>query len=154
MKQVEFDIELVKKIQAGEVKGIMRTAGGDTVRFLGKIKCSAYPLVFARKIRHSNGDEEVLEIYTLTGKYSVVYNEHVNDIIIEIEEPKQEYQFKPFDKVLVRDEDYELWKATFFSHYEEDTQYHYRCSGDISKQCIPYKGNEHLLGTTEKPKEE
>lgn len=157
MKQVEFDIELVKKIQSGEVKGVIQTTEGQTVRFLGEIKDPIYPLVFARKIGHSSGAEEALDTYTLTGKYSVKFDEHVNDIIIEIEEEieeekqKSEYQFKPFDKVLVRDVDNEEWDCNLFSLYYNGV---YWCIGGIYIQCIKYEGNEHLLGTTNKPKED
>jgi hypothetical protein len=60
-------------------------------------------------------------------------------------EQKQEYEFKPFDKVLVRDADHEIWQPAFFS-----------CKKGLFRtigcndwgQCIPYEGNEHLLGTT------
>lgn len=59
-------------------------------------------------------------------------------------------KLKPFDKVLVRDnnEDSE-WRCALFSHKNEDGLY--ICAGSIYEQCILYEGNEHLLGTTEKP---
>lgn len=152
MKQVEFDIDLVKKIQAGEIKGVIQTKEGKTVRFLGEIKDYVYPLVFAKETE--SGKKELLDTYTLTGKYSVVFDEHVNDIIIEIEEEQQksEYQFKPFDKVLVRENDIQEWRCSLFSHNSKNG------CGFIAaalywKQCIPYEGNEHLLGTSDKPKE-
>ena len=52
---------------------------------------------------------------------------------------------KPFDKVLVRDYDYEQWSTAVYSHKQDD---HFVASGHF-KQCIPYKNNEYLLGTTE-----
>jgi hypothetical protein len=55
---------------------------------------------------------------------------------------------KPFDKVLIRDSDKVSWYANIYSHYlGKDKLYQFRCIGTIAKQCIPYKGNEHLLGT-------
>ena len=55
----------------------------------------------------------------------------------------------PFDKVLVRDNDEMYWYANIYSHYlGKDKPYQFRCIGTIVKQCIPYEGNEHLLGTT------
>jgi len=61
--------------------------------------------------------------------------------------------FKPFDKVLVRDEDDGKWMAAFYSHYmyeEKDYPYQFATIGtDIYRQCIPFEGNEHLLGTTD-----
>lgn len=57
------------------------------------------------------------------------------------------YQFKPFDKVLVRDTCDDTWRASFFSHIEEDSS-RYVTTGLTWKYCIPYKGNESLLNTT------
>lgn len=64
---------------------------------------------------------------------------------LEIEKTKCE--FKTFDKVLVRDRDCDLWQISLFG-YKNHNCYH--CSnGYIWYQCIPYEGNEHLLGTTD-----
>lgn len=60
---------------------------------------------------------------------------------------KKEYQFKPFEKVLVRDSYDEMWRANFFSHISEGYA-RYVTAGFVWKFCIPYEGNEHLLGTT------
>lgn len=63
-------------------------------------------------------------------------------------EVKQEYEFKPFDKVLVKDHDEDSeWRCDLFSRKNEDGLY--ICVGSIYEQCIPYEGNEHLLGTTD-----
>ena len=51
---------------------------------------------------------------------------------------------KPFDKVLVRDFDNECWMTGIYSHQDNNI---FIASGHWN-QCIPYKGNEHLLGTT------
>ena len=53
----------------------------------------------------------------------------------------------PFDKVLVRNDNSCVWKCNFYSHYSQ-YPYHYICVDTGYKQCIPYKYNEHLLGTT------
>ena len=68
-----------------------------------------------------------------------------------IEDIKQEHEFKPFEKVLCRDYKDSVWEADFFGFKvknETETSFIYRCVGNIYKYCIPYKGNEHLLGTT------
>ena len=52
---------------------------------------------------------------------------------------------KPFDKVLMRSSNAREWDATLFSHYRNNK--FYGC-GMCCDQCIPYEGNEHLLGTT------
>lgn len=63
-----------------------------------------------------------------------------------ISDLKPKVELKPFDKVLIRDINAEEWKASFFSYKEES---HYVCiEGHCWSQCIPYEGNEHLLGTT------
>lgn len=60
---------------------------------------------------------------------------------------KKEHQFKPFEKVLVRDSIDDVWRASFFSHIKEnDGRYVTTCV--TWKFCIPYIGNESLLGTT------
>lgn len=57
-------------------------------------------------------------------------------------------QLKPFDKVLVRNNDDDEWVCDIFSHIDELAFYY--CVGTRWEQCIPYEGNEHLLGTTKK----
>lgn len=61
---------------------------------------------------------------------------------------KPKVEFKPFDKVLGRNEKDGVWEAELFSHYREESQYPFRCIGFARKYCIPYEGNEYLLGTT------
>lgn len=59
-------------------------------------------------------------------------------------------ELKPFEKVLVRDEEDDEWVCDIFSHIDELHELYY-CVGTIWKQCIPYEENEHLIGTTDKP---
>lgn len=55
---------------------------------------------------------------------------------------------KPFDKVLVRDNNEIKWKIDFFSHYQENIYLQYRCIGNSYKYCIPYNyETKHLVGT-------
>lgn len=63
-------------------------------------------------------------------------------------------EFKPFDKVLVRDYIDEKWILSIFSCYEdEDKDFPYVCLNGRYCYCIPYEGNEHLLNTTNTPKD-
>lgn len=64
---------------------------------------------------------------------------------------KPKCKFKPFDKVLGRNEKDDVWEADLFSHYRKESQYPFRCIGFSRKYCIPYEGNEHLLGTRNNP---
>ena len=65
----------------------------------------------------------------------------------EVVDIKKEHQFKPFEKVLVRDSYEDKWRASFFSNIREGYA-KYVTTGLVWKFCIPYEGNEHLLGTT------
>lgn len=65
-------------------------------------------------------------------------------------------EFKPFDKVLVRDTKDEFWRPAFFASLDEHciTEYAYGLIGDpegvFCKYCIPYnEETAHLIGTTE-----
>lgn len=65
----------------------------------------------------------------------------------QIVDIKKAPKFKPFEKVLVRDSYGDMWRACLFSHIIEDDG-RYATTGLTWKFCIPYIGNEHLLGTT------
>lgn len=68
----------------------------------------------------------------------------------QIVDLKPKYEFKPFDKVLGRNEKDDVWEAELFSHYREESQYPFRCIGFGRKYCIPYnEETAHLLGTTD-----
>lgn len=56
---------------------------------------------------------------------------------------------KPFDKVLVRDYDYHHWRCALYERYDNtrDIMYFATIIGHY-QQCIPFEGNEHLVGTT------
>ena len=55
-------------------------------------------------------------------------------------------ELKPFDKVLVRDSESDKWRANLFGYIGKDG--YYCCVYANWIYCIPYEGNEHLLGTT------
>ena len=59
-------------------------------------------------------------------------------------------ELKPFDKVLVRDGKDEIWEpAFFFRNLSQFCEYNYQTvGGEWRVYCIPYIGNESLLGTT------
>ena len=68
------------------------------------------------------------------------------------EQPKP--KFEPFDRVLVRDRKDDIWLPQFYSHYCKGLEYpHFSITGCGYKMCIPYEGNEALLGTTNEPKQ-
>lgn len=64
---------------------------------------------------------------------------------------KQKSQFKPFEKVLTRDSESEKWGCTFYSHFDSKGRYHHVTTSGMFVMCIPFEGNEHLVGTTKNP---
>lgn len=71
------------------------------------------------------------------------------DLCLLVDDP---YQFKSFDKVLVRNSD-DKWEKQFFDTFMGvDYPYPYQCiGGDVYEQCIPYEGNEELANTNNIP---
>lgn len=76
------------------------------------------------------------------GKYWDAEKKQVIDVKLEI-------KLQPFDKVLVRDSEDREWQISLFGY--KDNSYYYCINGYSWKQCIPYKDNEHLLGTKNSP---
>ena len=64
------------------------------------------------------------------------------------ESDPQEHKFEPFEKVLVRDQKTDKWTVDLYGFEEKEDGYNYQCVGGCCVYCIPYEGNEHLLGTT------
>lgn len=68
-------------------------------------------------------------------------------------EKQNQPKFKPFDKVLVRDDDEQEWTPALFVRIDETCAYRYIglsleegcCDG--WHHCIPYEGNEHMIYT-------
>lgn len=61
--------------------------------------------------------------------------------------------FQPFQKVLVKDIEsindcFTVWSIDFYSYFDMESHKH-RCLGGLWDHCVPYEGNEHLLGTRE-----
>ncbi len=83
--------------------------------------------------------ETLFEALARKGKYWNAEKKVVEDI-------KKEHQFKPFEKVLVRDNRNEAWRAAFFSYINEYKRY--VTTSMAWKYCVSYEGNESLLGTT------
>jgi len=68
----------------------------------------------------------------------------------DVQDAPKEPELKPFDRVLVRDDDDDEWHIDFFEgmNKDKDEPYTYQCLNSFWRHCIPYEGNEHLLGTT------
>ena len=55
---------------------------------------------------------------------------------------------KPFTEVIVRNSNKGRWVGQFYLVYDPREEYPFECTYNCWKQCIPYKGNEHLFNTT------
>jgi hypothetical protein len=105
-------------------------------------------LLFADEVESSEEyrfatDEDKLQLFDALAKEGKAWDAKKKQIV----DIKKEHQFKPFEKVLVRDSIDDVWRASFFSHIKEnDGRYVTTCV--TWKFCIPYIGNESLLGTT------
>ena len=101
--------------------------------------------------------EEVIAVFPLEGYYRLLSDAEITvDIPFECIHTYFDYYakrevlpFKAGDLVLVRDTDYNSWKVDVFSHvtYGNDR---FTCISSLYKQCIPFKENEHLVGTSQK----
>ena len=88
-------------------------------------------------------EDEKKELFDALAKGGKTWDAEKKQIV----DIKKEHQFKPFEKVLVRDSYDDMWRASFFSHIKEDDgRYVTTCL--TWRFCVPYEGNEHLLGTT------
>lgn len=81
--------------------------------------------------------QQLFEALAKKGKAWDAENKEVADL-----KPK----VKPFDRVLVRNCKSENWRANLFGYIDKDG--FYCCVWANWAYCIPYAGNEHLLGTT------
>lgn len=121
------------------------------VRFLYLMSCSLYPII-CKVIRSG-----YIVSFTEDGKRNITDAEPTlfpsktqrdwSKFVLPNQETKS--KFTPFDKVLVRDSDEGVWKCYLFSHIDVDGYY---CLRSCWKQCIPYEGNECLLGTNKPSK--
>ena len=107
-------------------------------------------IYFALLFRKATDEERAEFIAAAEKHYGGKYNpETLRVEPVKVAEPK--CSFKPFDKVLVRYGN-GIWGATFFSRYDNKSAWAYVGVDCINwEQCIPYEGNEHLLGTDKSP---
>ena len=87
-------------------------------------------------------EEEKKQLFDALTKASMAWDAEKKQIV----DLKPKVEMKPFDKVLVRDETLSKWRVNLFGYKDEDG--YYNCVYANWIYCIPYEGNEHLLGTT------
>ena len=111
---------------------------------VGDIVKSNRNTLFNYKIIKITDTHYTLESIPKAGTYDILICEDENWKLV----PKKFdiTTLKPFEsKVLVRDVDYNKWEAAIFGRYDGEKVF--VIGGLDWNQCIPYEGNEHLLGT-------
>lgn len=131
----------------GESVAICRRFYKHTLSFYVSLN-EMFGLLFADEVESSEEyrfatEEEKQQLFDALEKEGKAWDAEKKQIV----DIKKEHQFKPFEKVLVRNSIDDVWRASFFSHIKEnDGRYVTTCV--TWKFCIPYIGNESLLGTT------
>lgn len=87
-------------------------------------------------------DSEKKQLFDALAKEDKRWNSDKKEIV----DLKPNIELKPFDRVLVRDFEDQAWQVSLFSYKDSDS--YYCCNGCAWDRCIPYIGNESLLGTT------
>lgn len=65
------------------------------------------------------------------------------ELLNKLRKVEKKVELKPFDKVLIKDEENDKWEASFFIRKVGEL---YECMLGLKyKYCIPFEGNEHLL---------
>jgi hypothetical protein len=93
------------------------------------------------RFRHAT-EEEKEQLFSALEKKRKAWDAEKKAIV----DLKLKIELKPFDKVLVRDSESDKWRANLFGYIDKDEYYH--CVYANWAYCIPYIGNESLLGTT------
>lgn len=88
-------------------------------------------------------EEEKQQLFEALAKEGKAWDAEKKAIV----ELKTKVELKPFDKVLVRDRKTYHWEVDLFGFKTEGPNIVYHCVGGSWKFCIPYIGNESLLGT-------
>lgn len=96
--------------------------------------------IYNRELRLAT-EEEKQQLFDALAKEGKAWDAE-KKLIVDL---KPKVELKPFDKVLVRDNKSDYWRASLFSHIGKDKEYY--CVWASWTYCIPYEGNEHLLGT-------
>ena len=88
-------------------------------------------------IDYPNGEGVCYISFTLEKDYELAPNKFdINTLV-------------PFEsRVLIRDNKLQKWYPAIWGFYDSEAlDYQYKLVGVIARYCIPYEGNEHLLGT-------
>lgn len=176
-KRIPFDIELAKKIQLGEIEGRIVTDTEIPVKILCFDRNVPEYIVVGLENGYSifcyskNGvsepqPERITHTIYIELQEETPNLESISKYAEELAQKKEaalerwyksqeapKRVFHPFDKVLVRTLEYLPWKVALFHEFIPNCVHPYITTEFNSYGCcIPYEGNEHLLGTTNNPK--
>lgn len=144
-KQLEFkDGDIVVY---GESVAICRRFYKHTLSFYISLN-EMFGLLFADEVKSSEEyrfatDEEKQQLFEALAKKGKAWDAEKKQIVDL--KPKVDV-LKPFDRVLVRNCKSENWRANLFGYIDKDG--FYCCVWANWAYCIPYIGNESLVGTT------
>lgn len=131
-----FLVSAIKDVDSIVVSAVLYTKGALNTYHNPVVMCYTTEVTLA-SIKDKN------RFYSALVREGYKYNKWQHKLI------KQE--FKPFDKVLVRGNDTEFWKADIYLGYMKNNSCPYRCTKANYGRCIPYEGNEYLLDTANSP---
>ena len=189
-KIIPFCLETAKKIQAGKIKGTIKTKNGLICKIVSycdgtdffverttEVRMHRWCYPYTKDGMYIDGkfnggtdydlilevpDNDPKSLYSIEqlGKLKECTTQlmEVNqDVIDDFDNMIQELskicnsllktEFKPFDKVLVRDNEKQVWLPRLFDSHVEQADF-WTQDGKSWKMCIPYEGNEYLVGTT------
>ena len=133
---------LKENLNTGEIKArayVLYNVNKDSIYFDTPVM-----KVIERNI-HLATDEEKQQLFDALAKEGKAWDAEKKQIV----DLKPKVEFKPFDRVLCRDGVGKEWHIDLFeSVLTDNSEYNYKCMVNVWKICIPYKGNEYLLGTT------
>ena len=146
-------VEILKDCPKGTE--LYSTVWGDVI--LEKIVGGTHPIIVRI-------DSCITQSYSADGK---IYNDLGECTLFPSKEQRDWSKFKPkkpkfdpktlqaFDRVLVRNENYQVWQCDLFSHIKNGgIQFMYRCVSSSHKCCIPYNDDtKYLVGTNEEAPE-
>lgn len=150
----------LEKIESEFKKGdVLINEEGDLYLLIGKIAKD----IGKAAILYANGDFIAEAAFTITSDGLTLAKSSDRNKLFSFlvrkgyKYDKEQYrlvkqEFKPFDKVLVRYKDTDTWEADIYLDYHKEAEYYcYKCTRMNYHYCIPYEGNEYLLGTTDSP---
>ena len=133
---------LKENLNTGEIKArayVLYNVNKDSIFFDTPIM-----KVIERNI-HLATEEEKQQLFDALSKEGKAWDAEKKQIV----DLKLKVELKPFDRVLCRDGVGKEWHIDLFeSVLTDNSEYNYKCMVNVWKICIPYKGNEYLLGTT------